>query len=65
MGRPDPGEEDDINERELKRLETERRVGGHVRKDKMMSGPLQYNAMPDPLLRSQREVALESGDLIR
>ena len=64
MGRPDSGEEDDINERELKRLETERRTG-HVRKDKMMSDPLQCNAIPDPLLRSQREVALESGDLIR
>lgn len=53
LSRPDPGGEDDVNEWELKRLEAERRVG-HVR-----------NAMPDPLLGSQQEVALESGDLIR
>ena len=55
MGRPDPG----VGE-ELKRLETERRVGC-VRKDLMM----QSNAMPNPLLGSQQEVALEAGDMIR
>jgi hypothetical protein len=60
LGRPDPGGEDDVNERELKRLETERREG-HFRRVSMM----QCDAMPDPLLGSQQEVALESGDLIR
>ena len=59
MGRPDPGVGED-EQQELKRLETERRVGC-VRKDLMM----QSNAMPNPLLGSQQEVALEAGDMIR
>jgi len=64
LGRPDPGGEDDVNEQELNRLEAERRAG-HVRKDTILLDRLQWNAMPDPLLGSQQEVALESGDLIR
>jgi len=64
LGRPDPGGEDDVNEQELNRLEAERRAG-HVRKETMLLDRLQWNAMPDPLLGSQQEVALESGDLIR
>ena len=63
MGRPDPGVGED-EQQELKRLETERRVGC-VRKDLMMPDPLQSNAMPNPLLGSQQEVALEAGNMIR
>ena len=59
MGKPDPGVGEE-EQQELKRLETERRVGC-VRKDLMM----QSNAMPNPLLGSQQEVALEAGDMIR
>ena len=65
MGRPDPGGEDNVDEQqEVKRLETERRVG-FVRKDTMMADPLQSYAMPNPLFGSQQEVALEAGDLVR
>ena len=54
MGRPDRGGAESENEQELKRLETERREGCGRK-----------STMPDPLLGSQQEVALESGDLIR
>ena len=63
MGRPDPRVGED-EQQELKRLEIERRVGC-VKKESMMPDPLQSNAMPNPLLGSQQEVALEAGDMIR
>ena len=55
MGRPGTEGADNENEQELKRLERERREGC-VRKSTMPD---------DPLLGSQREVALEAGNLLR